>query len=86
MLAWLWTAVAPPDLKVHFPVAGPVDDSQVVPPLPGGPQATASSTPSSVPSSGAASGRPAKRSATGSGLAATAARRRKSRASGASGG
>jgi enterochelin esterase-like enzyme len=34
-LAWLWTAVAPPDLRVRFPVAGPVDNSQVVPPLRG---------------------------------------------------
>jgi S-formylglutathione hydrolase FrmB len=37
MLAWLWTAVAPPDLRVRFPVAGAVNESQVVPPLKGGP-------------------------------------------------
>jgi len=33
MLAWMWTAVAPPELRVQFPVAGPVNGSEVVPPL-----------------------------------------------------
>ncbi|MFN2560604.1 MAG: alpha/beta hydrolase [Jatrophihabitans sp.] len=30
LLAWMWGQLAPPDLRVQFPVAGPVNDSTVV--------------------------------------------------------
>jgi len=33
VLTWMWTAVAPPDLRVQFPVVGSGTESVVVPPL-----------------------------------------------------
>jgi enterochelin esterase-like enzyme len=39
MLAWMWTAIAPPNLRVQFPIAGKVTNSDVV--APQGPRTTA---------------------------------------------
>jgi enterochelin esterase-like enzyme len=34
VLSWMWTAIAPPQLRVQFPLAGPVTNSVVVAPKP----------------------------------------------------
>lgn len=33
LLSWMWTQLAPPELRVQFPIAGSANDSVVVPPL-----------------------------------------------------
>lgn len=57
MLAWMWTAIAPPDLRVQFPIAGSVDRSVVVPPLK--PSATPATHRTAARPSGSASRAPA---------------------------
>ncbi len=57
MLAWMWQELAPPALRVHFPIAGPVDKTVLlapktgaVPPAPHIPKARQSPSTSSSPS------------------------------------
>jgi S-formylglutathione hydrolase FrmB len=45
MLGWMWTQLAPPDLRVQFPVAGSIGNSIVVPPLPNHGSPSGSATP-----------------------------------------
>ncbi|MBN9619806.1 MAG: hypothetical protein J0H43_08750 [Actinobacteria bacterium] len=51
MLGWMWQQIAPPALRIHFPIAGPVNNSVLVAPkAPGSPPRHPSRSHASTPS------------------------------------